>query len=698
MLRGLCFTVAPFFIRWKMELTSISHVGPKTEKLFQKLGVTDCESLRMYYPIHYDEYLPPVAAKAAVPGSKCAVTGHIARAVVVRQVRNMKIAVTEISDPTGKIRLTWYNAPFMRTVLKRGAVYIFRGNVGIRGGTRVMEHPEIYTPEQYDEKLRTLSPVYALTKGLSNNMVIKAVQGAFDLLPPVREYLPEQIVKLLGLMDETEAARFIHFPRTEEELNKARKRLAFDEFFLFILAMRKLKDSEEVLTNEFPMKETWDTEELIDALPYRLTRAQEDAWHEIEADLKGKKLMSRLLQGDVGSGKTILAFLAMEMAASNGYQSALMAPTEVLARQHFEKLRKLAGERKIRNLTPVLLTGSMKAAEKREALFSIASGEANAIIGTHALIQDSVKYKALALVITDEQHRFGVCQRKALSEKGSPPNMMVMSATPIPRTLGVIYYGDMDVSIIDELPKERLPVKNCVVDPSYRPKAFDFIAKQIGGGRQAYIICPMIEESEGLEAENVLDYTKKIRRQLPDVRVGMLHGRMKAREKDEIMEAFASGDIQLLVSTTVIEVGVDVPNATVMMIENAERFGLATLHQLRGRVGRGSFQSYCIFMAGQESEDIKKRLDILKESHSGFEIAEKDFEMRGPGDLLGIRQSGDAMFKIADIARDGDVLKTAGETTAAIMEEDPGLIDEEHELLKKKLEEYIASNERSIVL
>lgn len=681
-----------------MQLTEIPGVGPKTAALFEKVGVKSCEDLLRYYPIHYDAYLPPVAVGALTPGAKCAVRGTIARAVVVRPMGRVTVAVTEIEDPSGKIRLTWYNAPFMRNVLKRGQEYVFRGTVAVRKGTRVMEHPEVFAPDKYEEKIRTLVPVYGLTRGLSGNMVSKAVRWCLDHLPHDQEFLPEEVVRVTGLLAERQAVEDIHFPENEDSLIAARSRLAFDEFFLFILSMRLLKESTADIANSFPMEMGWEIEELIDRLPYRLTAAQERVWHEVEADLGGEHIMSRLIQGDVGSGKTVIAFLAMIMAARNGYQSALMAPTEVLARQHYEKLCKMKEDYGLDHLHPVLLTGSLRAAERREALRAIGNGEANAVIGTHALIQSGVSYKALSLVITDEQHRFGVYQRKALTEKGAPPNMMVMSATPIPRTLGVIYYGDLDISVIDELPARRLPIKNAVVGPGWRPNAWKFIRKELEAGHQAYVICPMIEANEELEAENVIDYSARIRKEFPDHKVSMLHGRMKPEEKNKIMAAFAAGEIHILVSTTVVEVGVDVPNATVMLIENAERFGLATLHQLRGRVGRGDAQSYCIFLAGQSSEEIRERLDILSRSNNGFEIAEKDFELRGPGDLMGIRQSGEAMFRLADVTRDRRILTLAGSVAADIMHDDPALIGDEMTGLRRKIKSYMAENEGTVIL
>lgn len=681
-----------------MKLTDIKGIGPKTGALFAKLHIETAEDLISYYPVHYDEYLPPVPAGDAVVGGRCAVEGRIARGVFRKVSGSKTIITTEIDDLTGKLHLIWYNAPYVGSLLKKGSVFIFRGTVTRRRNELYMEHPEIFTLHAYDEKIKTLSPVYGLTKGLTNNAVVKAVKGAFALVGAVPEYLPERVLETYGLMGEEEASYKIHFPADKEEFIKARRRIAFDELFLFILAMRTLKARQGEDANAFPMKLTWDTEELIGSLPFALTHAQERTWQEIEADLSGSSRMSRLIQGDVGSGKTILAFLAMQMCASNGYQSALMAPTEVLARQHYEKLCALVEEHHIEGLHPVLLTGSLSASAKKKALALIADGSANAVIGTHALIEERVSYKALALVITDEQHRFGVCQREALSDKGGSPHMMVMSATPIPRTLGIVWYGDLAVSVIDELPGNRLPIRNCVVGPSYMPAALRFIKKEAEAGHQAYVICPMIESSDGVDAENVFDAAKKIRKELPGLTVGILHGRMKPAEKDAVMEAFRTGETTILVSTTVVEVGVDVPNATVMLVINAERFGLAQLHQLRGRVGRGSAQSYCIFMAGLESETVTKRMEILNRSNDGFEIAEKDFELRGPGDLLGIRQSGDAVFRLADPAFDRELMEKAGKLAAAVVGDSPSLEGENLNRVRQRLDRFMQESMRTITL
>ena len=399
--------------------------------------------------------------------------------------------------------------------------------------------------------------------------------------------------------------------------------------------------------------------------------------------------MSRLIQGDVGSGKTIIAFLGLLLAGLNGYQGALMAPTEVLARQHYENISGMLEHYHL-PLKAELLTGSMTAKQKREAYERISSGDVSIIIGTHALIQDKVIYHDLALVVTDEQHRFGVKQREALAGKGIRPHILVMSATPIPRTLAIILYGDLDISVIDEMPKNRLPIKNCVVDTHYRETAYRFMKKQVAEGRQCYVICPMVEESESLEAENVQDYSRMLAEEMGnDIRVACLHGKMKQQEKDEIMEAFGRNEIQILVSTTVIEVGIDVPNATVIMIENAERFGLAQLHQLRGRVGRGKYQSYCIFMSASKSDETKERLDILNHSNDGFFIAGEDLKLRGPGDLFGIRQSGILDFKVADVFQDAKILQRASEDAGIIMEEDPDLTAPENTGLRHYIDRKI---------
>lgn len=673
----------------KKLLRDLKGVGEKTEKLFLKLNLRTTEDLLTYYPHRYDTYEPAVSVRELTQDKVQAVAGVLSQGVVQTRVRNLTILTDVVVSEGEKLSLTWFNAPYLRNTLKKGNSYVFRGKVIRKNGRLCMEHPEIFTPAGYEEVLHRMQPVYGLTFGLTNKTITKYVKQLLEEMPLEGEYLPEDIRENYQLADYNFAVQNIHFPKNQAAFFQARNRLVFDEFLFFILAVQRLKEKVQAVQNEFPMKPVWETEQVVENLPYHLTHAQENVWHEVERDLCSHRLMSRLVQGDVGSGKTILAFLAMILAAQNGYQAALMAPTEVLAVQHYQALGQLLEENHLEHCRAVLLTGSTTAKERREIYRQMAQGEANLIVGTHALIQEKAQYQNLALVITDEQHRFGVRQRDALLERGPIPHVLVMSATPIPRTLAIILYGDLDISVIDELPAQRLPIKNCVVNTSYRPKAYQFIEQQVRQGRQAYIICPMVEESENLEAENVLEYTQRLEEIFPpDIRIASLHGRMKPKEKNQIMETFSRGEIQILVSTTVVEVGVNVPNATVMMVENAERFGLAQLHQLRGRVGRGSHQSYCIFMQGNQ-EEVSKRLKILSQSNDGFYIAAEDLKLRGPGDLFGIRQSGQMEFRLADIYQDASILKKASEAAAEILALDPDLELPQYGKLKEKLAKYM---------
>lgn len=645
----------------------LKGIGEKTEKLFWKLGIRTVGDLIRYYPRAYDIYEEAVPISEAEEGRVQTVTGAIYGKVQVSGNRAMQVTSLYVKDLTGTLKVIWFRMPFLRTTLSRGGVITLRGMIVRRRDVLVMEHPEIFYPSgKYEEKRGTMQPVYPLTSGLSNNTVMKAVKQALESLPLEREPLPEQIRLKYHLAEYNYALRGIHFPEDKEVFCHARKRLVFDEFAAFIYSLRKLKEESGRSENRFRISPSGEVERFIKELPYELTGAQKRVWREIESDLKKNLSMSRLVQGDVGSGKTVIALLALLTVAYSGYQGALMAPTEVLAKQHYESITKLLEEHRIPFQT-ALLTGSMTAKEKREAYRWIQGGEAQIIIGTHALIQEKVAYQDLALVVTDEQHRFGVRQREIFAEKGEMPHVLVMSATPIPRTLAIILYGDLDISVIDELPSNRLPIKNCVVDTGYRPTAYRFIKNQIEEGRQCYIICPMVEESEHLEVENVTDYSAMLQEELGNkIVVGCLHGKMKQEQKDRIMEEFGEGKIDVLVSTTVIEVGINVPNATVMMVENAERFGLAQLHQLRGRVGRGKYQSYCIFMTGSKAKDTKERLDILNKSNDGFKIASEDLKQRGPGDLFGIRQSGLMNFRLGDVFQDAAVLQMASEAVSVL--------------------------------
>ncbi len=677
-------------------VTSLKGIGEKTAGLFARLGVCTVEDLLHDYPRAYDAYEEPVPVGKLQENTTAAVAGQLLKTPSVRRFKNIQVIVATVKDMTGSLQLTWYNMPYLRNTLQMGQFLVFRGRAVKKGGRLTMEQPEIFTPEAYEAVRDSMQPIYGQTKGLGNKAIVRAVAQALEQRQLEREYLPPSLREKYELAEYNYAIEHIHFPSSRQELLFARKRLVFDEFFFFLLAVRRLKEKRQDCRSSFVMSHASQVDHLIEALPYSLTEAQNKVLKEVSRDLESGLVMNRLIQGDVGSGKTIIAVLALLQTACNGFQGALMAPTEVLARQHFESITGLFKTYNIKK-TAVLVTGSMTAKEKRTAYEKIASHEADIIVGTHALIQEKVHYHRLGLVITDEQHRFGVGQREALGSKGqengSLPHVLVMSATPIPRTLAIILYGDLDISVIDQMPANRLPIKNCVVNTGYRERAYQFMAREVAAGRQAYVICPMVEASEMIEAENVLDYTKLLRQKLPEtITVEYLHGKMKGKEKNQIMERFAAGEIQVLVSTTVVEVGVNVPNATVMMIENAERFGLAQLHQLRGRVGRGSHQSYCIMVNCSDQEGTQERLDILNRSNDGFYIASEDLKLRGPGDFFGIRQSGDMEFKLADIYTDASLLKTVSEEVNRILDEDPTLEGEEYTALKERLEASLSQS------
>ena len=669
-------------------IETLKGIGEKTANLFEKVGIRTIDDLLHYYPRGYDTYGEPKAIGELSEDETGTVEGFLKSGATGVHVNGLSIVQATISDMTGKLRLVWYHMPYLKNTLRPDSHFIFRGRVIRKKNGLTMEQPQMFKPEAYEELLSSMRPVYAQTKGLGNKMITSAVEQALAFRTLERDYLPAGLRIANELAEYNFAIEHIHFPSNEEELKFARKRLVYDEFFFFLLAVRHLKEKRQNVQSPFHMEKQDECRKLLVDLPYRLTNAQLRTLEEVLKDLKSGSVMNRLIQGDVGSGKTIIAVLALLAACENGYQGALMVPTEVLARQHFESVTELFEKHGV-DKKVILLTGSMTAKEKRIAYEKVASHEADIIIGTHALIQEKIVYDNLALVITDEQHRFGVAQREMFGNKGQMPHVLVMSATPIPRTLAIILYGDLDISVIDELPANRLPIKNCVVDKSYRPRAYRFIENEVKNGRQAYVICPMVEESEMIDAENVLDYTKILRQNLPGIRVEYLHGKMKGKEKNKIMEEFAAGEIQVLVSTTVIEVGVNVPNATVMMIENAERFGLAQLHQLRGRVGRGDKQSYCIMVNASGNKEKNRRLDVLNKSNDGFYIASEDLKLRGPGDIFGIRQSGDLEFQLADIYTDAVTLKKVSEDVNRLLEQDENLEQEENQELKKRLDRFL---------
>lgn len=679
-----------------MKLTDLKGIGDKTARLLNKLSVYTAEDLVRLYPRSYDICGKPVLV-SEIPehtgDSLIAVDAVVARTPALKRVRNLQILTVTLRDEKGGLlKATWFNMPYLLGSLKPGYRYIFRGRPVFRNGDWVMEQPVLYTMEGYSSQIGIMQPIYPLTRGLSNKIVSKAMQQALDIKELVPELLPAELRRSNELAEINFAMRAIHFPKDMNDYEAARKRLVFDEFFFFMLNVRRMKENNSRQPNLSRIADDARTDEFIKKLPYELTNAQKRTWQEVSSDMNGERLMNRLVQGDVGSGKTIIAVLALMNTVYAGYQGAMMVPTEVLARQQYDDTCAMFEKYGI-NINVSLLIGSMTASAKKKERQRIASGEAGIVIGTHALIQAGVEYANLGLVVTDEQHRFGVHQRESLTQKGSSVHTLVMSATPIPRTLAIIIYGDLDISVMNELPSSRLPIKNAVVGTDYRPNAYRFIENQVQAGHQAYVICPMVEAREDGDVmedgrgdtfantnmhatlENVVDYTTMLKKNLPSsINVEYLHGKMKPAVKDEIMERFHSGQTQVLVSTTVIEVGVNVPNATVMLIENADRFGLAQLHQLRGRVGRGAYQSYCIFVGTSNAKkENMDRLGILRESNDGFRIAEEDLKLRGQGDFFGIRQSGDMQFTIGDIYKDANLLKAASDAAAAIIENDPDL-------------------------
>ena len=642
----------------QVPIIEIKGIGAKTASLLHKVNVQSVHDLLWYVPRTYLSYPPVTPIRDVKEGDTVAVRGIVNNDLSEKKGRVLVTAFS-VRDDTGSIQMVFFRQSYLKSVFVPGRRYIFYGTVKRFGYTLKMEMPEYLRDEQYEEKIKSLQPVYPLTKGLSSRLIQKSVQEVFNNFFPLKDPYDEEMLKKNNLMALSDAFRNIHFPTDEEHFLAARRRLAFDEFVTFLQNINEAKKDNTALPSNFIIRDFDICDRFEKALPFALTNAQKECFGHIKKDLGSEYAMRRLLQGDVGSGKTLVAFMAMAAVANAGFQCALMAPTEVLATQHFQALCRENEEYKL-GLRPVLLTGSVTAANKRKIVEALKNGEYDCVIGTHAVFQDKVEFKNLALVITDEQHRFGVKQRESLSGKGDSPHILVMSATPIPRTLTLTLYADLQVSVMRELPNMRLPIKSCIIDASLRGNAFNFIEKEVKAGHQAYIICPMVEENEDSSLENVTSYPERLKERFGDsIRYDILHGRMKQADKNRVMEDFAAGKTDVLISTTVVEVGVDVPNATVILIENAERFGLAQLHQLRGRVGRGDAQSYCVFLDGKGQCENNERLKVLKDSNDGFVIAEEDLRLRGPGDLDGIRQSGAMNFMIADIIRDYDILMLA---------------------------------------
>lgn len=672
------------------QIRELKGVGEKTETLFQNLGVYTVRDILLHFPREYHKFEQPKSVDEISEGTVIAVLGRIKKTPLVRRNGRMAVTSTQIEGREKILSLIWFRMPYLKNTLKPGMQYVFYGIVKKRKNQLIMEQPKIYTIAQYQELSDSLQPVYALTKGLTNNLVRKMEKQALESICLLDDFLPEELRETHDFCEYGQAVRQMHFPDSEYALKNARNRLAYQDFFEFILMMQMSKEQRVTAKNQFTFEENGMIEQIISKLPYPLTGAQKRTIDCIHNEMRGDYVMQRLIQGDVGSGKTIVAFLAMIDAASNGYQSAIMAPTEVLAMQHAAGFREMCADYGL-PYQVVCLTGSMTASQKKKAYEIIATRPQIFVVGTHALIQEKVDYLNLALVVTDEQHRFGVKQRESLSKKGVTPHMLVMSATPIPRTLAMILYGNMQISAIHELPADRIPIKTCVIKEDLRQKAYEMIGRELAGGHQAYIICPLVEASEQTEAENVTDYVERIRPIFgAQVSIAALHGKMPPKEKNAIMQAFAEGKTQILVSTTVVEVGVNVPNATLIMIEDANRFGLAQLHQLRGRVGRGKWQSYCILMDKSKGKKKTDRLEVMHKSNDGFFIAQEDLRLRGPGDFFGIRQSGELGFRLADIIGDADLLQKASKDVADFLKEDESL--ENYPAIRKNLSSFASDN------
>ncbi len=682
----------------EQSIMDLKGIGEKNAALFHKLNIYTIGDLVYHFPREFQTF--PVmenTVQAGRSGEKQAVFATVKSSASVSRVRGMSLLKFQIVDRIGQVvTVTFFNMPYLKKSITPGKPSVFLGTIHSKNNQYFMTQPKMYQYEEYKKLERKLVPVYTRTKGLTDQAIYKHCMNALAVMEKPEEYLPDSLLEKYSFPPLIEAISKVHSPESFEEAALARKRFAYEEFLLFLLAI-KSRQSGEKSKNAHPMIETADVARLLEKLPYQLTTSQEDAFGQIRSDMLGDTCMNRLLQGDVGSGKTIVAIMALLLCVSNGYQGAMMAPTEVLAVQHMETIQKMTADYKL-PFKPVLLTGGQSAKEKRAIYAQIESGECNLVIGTHAVIQDGVIFKNLALVITDEQHRFGVKQREKLVSKGEDVHTIVMSATPIPRSLALILYGDLDITEMKEVPSNRLPIKNCVVNQNYRQTAYKFMQGEISKGHQIYVICPMAEPGIMEELENVVDYSKFLKTFFDErVQISYLHGKMKPKQKTEIMENFAAGKIDILVSTTVIEVGINVPNATVMLVENAERFGLATLHQIRGRVGRGDAQSYCIFMETEEKARKNERLEILNHSNDGFEIASEDLKLRGPGDFIGVEQSGAFRFRYADIYQDADMLKNAAADVKKILENDSLLIEESHIPLKRKMESYVSSGYMKIL-
>ncbi len=662
----------------------VKGVGPKRALLFKKLGVETLNDLLYFIPKRYEDRSNLKPINSLESDTYQTVLCYVVDIQEERVRNNLTLVKARVRDGTGEAIAVWFNQTYLKNILKRGTKLYLYGNIIRRFGRVEIQNPD-YEIADSDETIHTgrIIPVYPLTEGLSQKIVRNIIWNTLDrYLEELEEFIPMEILYKYGFPDIKDAMRGIHFPDSEDTLKRAKERLAFEEFFLLQLAILRRRMS--LLEENAPIiKVPREIEEkFFRSLPFELTNAQKRVIEDIKRDIASGKSMQRLLQGDVGSGKTVVAAYFLYVIASSGYQSAIMAPTEILAQQHYDRIGPLLANL---GLETALLIGSTKEKERQKIKEKLALGELPVIVGTHALIQEEIEFKNLVGIVIDEQHRFGVMQRMALRSKGNSPHFLVMSATPIPRTLALTLYGDLDISVIDELPSGRLPVATYWASSEQRAQVYSMVRKLVKNGQQAYIVCPLIEESEKLEAESAIALAKKMQEEVfPEFKVGLLHGRMSISEKEEVMNRFRNGDINILVSTTVIEVGVDVPNATIMVIENAERFGLSQLHQLRGRVGRGSLKSYCILISDLTTEEARERIKIMTKTQNGFEIAEADLKLRGPGEINGTRQHGIPDFKVGNIIRDARTLELAREEAINLLKKDPNLSS--YRKLKEKVE------------
>lgn len=661
------------------DIRFLKGVGEKRAELLRKKGIDTVGALLRFYPRAYLDWQNITPISECHEGENVCVRAEITSPVKTANIRRgMTLYKFSAADDSGVIEVTLFNRKYLAENLREGRSYLFYGKLGYGITLRQMSSPEIM-PAEY----MGIEPVYAATEGLSSKTIEKIMKNALVYTDSMQDAIPDGIRQKNGLCDFKTALKSIHFPLERQALESAKRRLVFEELFVLQTGLLFLKRRRRALAGCTVKKNL--LEEFKKTLSFKLTGAQERVINECLTDMMSPRPMNRLIQGDVGSGKTAVAAALMYISAGNGFQSALMAPTELLAEQHFKTLCKITENSGIKC---ALLTGSLTKKQKDEVKAGLKSGEIKVAVGTHALLTDDVEFESLGLVVTDEQHRFGVGQRGRLSSKGNNPHTLVMSATPIPRTLGLIIYGDLDISIIDEYPAGRQKIATYCVDSSYNARVYNYIKKFIAEGRQAYIVCPLVDENEALGIKSASEYYEELsENQFKGYTVGLLHGKMKPKDKESVMRRFAAGEIQLLISTTVIEVGIDVPNAALMVIENAERFGLSQLHQLRGRIGRGEYSSACILISDVKSGDTKRRLDVIKNNTDGFKIADEDLKLRGPGDFLGSRQHGLPDMKIADIFADRETLHSAGKEAEELLRRDPMLHDAENAGLRSEITE-----------